>query len=114
LSREGEEGEYLCPLKRPAHLLAATQTTNLAMVSARQKALIGKNATQTEHLPKNVAVQDSGCCKCLSLLLLVNGDRDSTCIRCEQENALLSKVKNLKEELERLKSIRECEQVIDW
>ena len=32
------------PLKRAAHLLAAFQTANLAMVSARQKALSRKEA----------------------------------------------------------------------
>ena len=56
-------------------------------------------------LPKNVVVQVSGCSECLSLLLLVNGSRDSTCMRCEQVDDLVK----LKEEMERLRSIREYE-----
>lgn len=39
--------------------------------------------------------------------------RDSTCVRCEQMNDLLSVVVKLKVEVKRLRSIRECEQEID-
>lgn len=39
-----------------AHLLAATQTRNLVMVTTKQKALAEVNvATQTECLPKSAA-----------------------------------------------------------
>lgn len=49
----------------------------------------------------------------LSLLLLVEGGRDTTCMRCEQVEDLLIPVAELKEE-ERLRSIRDCEQEVDW
>ena len=42
------------------------------------------------------------------------GEGDSTCVRCDQLNDLLSLVVGLKEEVERLRSIRECEKEIDW
>ena len=51
-----------------------------------------------------MAVQVSGCRECLSLLLLVKGCRDSTCVRCEQVGHLLSVVGGLKEEVERLRT----------
>lgn len=40
--------------------------------------------------------------------------RDTTCVRCEQRDDLLGIVAELKEEVERLRSIRGCEQEIDW
>ena len=40
------------------------------------------------------------------------GGRDSTCVRCEQVDELLSLVVELKEEVQRLRTIRECE--INW
>jgi len=40
--------------------------------------------------------------------------RDNSCVQCEQVNDLLSLVAELKEELERLRSIQECEREIDW
>lgn len=70
--------------------------------------------TQTELLCKHVAVQVSGCNECLSLALLPQGSRDTVCIRCDQVNDLLRKVVELKEEVERLRSIRNCENEIDW
>ena len=39
---------------------------------------------------------------------------DTSCVRCDQVNDLLSLVVELKEEVERLRSIRECEREIDW
>ena len=85
------------------------------MVSTRQRACSEKTvATQREGLPRNVAVQVSGCRECLSLLLPGEGGRDSTCVRCEQVDELLSLVVELKEEVERLRAIRECEQETDW
>jgi len=62
---------------------------------------------------KNVLVQVPGCRECLSLLLLVKGGWDSTCVRCEQVDDLLSMVMKLKEEVERLRSISEYKQEID-
>ena len=84
------------------------------MVSTRQRACTRKTvATQTEGLPRNVAVQVSGCRECQSLLLLREDGKDATCVRCEQVDELLSLVVELREEVERLRTIRECEQ-IDW
>ena len=67
-----------------------------------------------EALPKDAAVQVSGCRECLSLLLPTEGSGNSTCVRCEQVEDLLSMVAELKEEVERLRTIRESEQEIDW
>ena len=63
--------------------------------------------TQMEGLPRNVDVQVSGCTQRLSLLLPGEGGRNSTCVRCEQVEDLLSMVAELKEEVERSRSIRE-------
>lgn len=42
------------------------------------------------------------------------GEGVNTCVRCDQLNDLLSLVVDLKEEVERLRSIKECEREIDW
>ena len=52
-----------------------------------------------EALPKDAAVQVSGCRECLSLLLPTEGSGNSTCVRCEQVEDLLSMVAELKEEI---------------
>ena len=84
------------------------------MVYTRQKALSRKSvANQTECPLKNAAVQVSGCRECMSLLLTSEGSRDTMCVRCEQVDDLLSLVAELKEEVERLRAIRECEREID-
>ena len=93
--------------------MAVSETTGLNMVSTRQWACPKKAvATQTEGLPRNVAVHTSGCRGCLSLLLLGEGSRDSTGVGSEQVDELLSMVMELKEEVERLRTIRDCEQEI--
>ena len=51
--------------------------------------------------------------ECQSLLLPREDGKDATCVRCEQVDELLSLVVELREEVERLRTIRECEQ-IDW
>ena len=67
------------------------------------------------EVPKQGAsVQVSGCGGCQSLAFAVLGDGDSTCVRCDQLNDLLGLMVDLKEEVERLKSIWECEREIDW
>ena len=84
--------------------LAVSETTGLNLVSTRQRAYSKKTvATQMEGLPRDVAVQVSGCRVYLSLLLPGDGGRDSTCVRGEQVGELLSLVAELKEELERLR-----------
>jgi len=59
------------------------------------------------------AAQDSGCKECLALALLQEGSRDTICGLCEQVDDLLSLVVELKEEVERLGSIQDCEREID-
>lgn len=111
LYRAGERGEYHCPFRGLAHLPAASQTTNLAVVSTRQRALARKSvATVTECLPKNVVGQVSGCSEYLSLLLLVKAGRDSTCIKHEQVDDLLSTMVKL-EEVKRLRNIKEIKRL---
>ena len=41
-------------------------------------------------------------------------DGGCTCIRCDQLNDLLSLVIDLKEEVERLRTIKDCDREIDW
>ena len=98
-----------------ALLLSDPGTTGSNMVSTRRQPCSGWIvATQTEGLPRNVAVQVSGCRECLSLLLPGENGRDATCARCEQVDELLSLVVELSEEIERLRAIRECERETDW
>ena len=47
------------------------------------------------------------------LALVPEDSRDNSCVRCEQVNDLLSLVAELKEEVERLRNIRECESRIN-
>ena len=94
-------------LRRPALLRTVPETSSLNIVSTRQQACTRKTVvTQTEGLPRNVAVQVSGCRECLGLLLPGEGGRGSTSVRCEQVDELLSLVVELKEEVERLRTIR--------
>ena len=89
-------------------------TSSLNMISTRQRACTRKTvATQTEGLPRNVAVQVSGCRQCQSLLLTREDGKDATCVRCEQVDDLLSVVAELKEEVKRLRTIKECELEVD-
>ena len=63
------------------------------MVFTRQKALAKKTvATQTNCLSQNAAVQVSGCRECLILLMSMEGGRDTTSMRCEQVDDLISLV----------------------
>ncbi|KFP01907.1 hypothetical protein N300_09057, partial [Calypte anna] len=62
----------------------------------------------------DVAVQASGCAESLSLVLAPEDSGNGVWLRCEQVNDLLSMVAELKEEVERLRSIRDSEREIDW
>lgn len=42
------------------------------------------------------------------------GGRETVCVRCEQVDDLIRMVAELKEEVERLRAIRECEREMDW
>ena len=102
-------------LRRPALLQTVPETSSLNMVSTRQQACTKRTmVTQTEGLHRNVAVQVSGCRECQSLLLPREDGKDATCVRCKQVDELLSLVVELREEVERLRTIRECEREIDW
>ena len=69
--------------------------------------------TQTESMNVHAAVQVSGCGECLVLSLVQEGSRDTTCVRCEQVEDLLSLVVELKGEVGRLRSIWDCGKGID-
>ena len=85
------------------------------MAATRVKAIARKNvATRTELPRKRAAVQVSGRRECLSLSLMPEGSGDTSCARCDQVDDLLSLVAELKEEVERLRSIKECEREIGW
>jgi len=102
-------------------LLLATEVVGIAhpgdilsMVTTRGKAVARRSVgTQTEAPCKDTGVQISGCRDCLSLALVPEDSRDNSCVRCDQINDLLSLVAELKEEVERLRSIRECEREIN-
>jgi len=86
-----------------------------ATVSARRKAITRCNvAIQTELLHTQAAVQVSNSNKCLSLSLVPEGSRQNACVRSDQVDDPLSLLVELKEEVERLRRISECEREIDW
>jgi len=61
-------------------------------------------------------VCSSGCSECQSLApqaFAVLGEGGSDYVRCDQVNYLLSLMVNLKDEVERLRSIKECEREIN-
>ncbi|KAK4832349.1 hypothetical protein QYF61_021878 [Mycteria americana] len=70
------------------------------------------------HFPelpgKHAATQVSGCRECLGISLFTHGSRADSCVRCDQVDDLLCMVAELREEVERLRSIREAEKEIDW
>ena len=115
VSLVAEHMSSLSLLRRPALLRTDPETTGSNLVSTRQRICPKKTvATQTEGLPRNVAVQVSGCREGLSLLLPREDGKEATCVRCEQVDELLSLVVELREEAERLRTIRECEKEMDW
>ena len=67
-----------------------------------------------QGLSRTVAIQVSGCRECESLLLPWESGRYSICVRCEPVEDLLGTLAELKEEVERLRAIRDCEQESDW
>ncbi|GAB0179489.1 hypothetical protein GRJ2_000414200 [Grus japonensis] len=89
--------------------MAPTRQKALSSVLARRHV-----ATQTELPQKHAATQISGCRECLSLALAGEGSSEIGCLRCDQVDDLLSLVAELREEVERLRSIREAEREIDW
>ena len=85
------------------------------MVTTRRRAGAKRNVdTQTESMNVHTTVQVSDCRECLALSLLQEGSQDTTCVQCEQVEDLLGLVVELKEEVERLRSVRARERGIDW
>lgn len=105
------------------------------MAAPRPKAIASKNVEMQPEVPctqkrrasakKNVQIlteiplqhasaQVCGCRECQGLAFAMQGDGDSACVRCKVLNNILSLVVDLKEEVERLSSIRECERETDW
>ena len=83
--------------------------------SRKRKAVAKKNvATQTKVTKQHASTQVSDYSECQSLAFAVLGEGDSTCVRCDQVNDLLSLVVDLEEEVERLRSIKECEKEMGW
>lgn len=70
--------------------------------------------TQTESMNVHATVQVSGCRECLALSLLQECSQDTTYMWCEQVDDLLSLVVEIKEEIERLRSMEDCRKGIDW
>ena len=69
--------------------------------------------TQTESMNVRATVQVSGSKEYLALSLLQEGSWDTTCVWCEEVEDLLSLVVELKEEVEKLRSIWDCGKGID-
>ncbi|RMC06501.1 hypothetical protein DUI87_15937 [Hirundo rustica rustica] len=85
------------------------------MVSTRSKSVVGTVVCdQVEPSKKDVSVQTHSCPECLSLSLASGDVVEKACLGCEQVNDLLSLVAELREEVERLRSIRDSEREIDW
>jgi len=56
----------------------------------------------------------SGCSECHQLALETDSSKGNMCIRCDQVDYLLCLVAELREEVDRLRSIREAEKEINW
>jgi len=58
------------------------------------------------------AVQVSGCRECHQLALEMDGRGENSCVRCDQLDYLLGLVAELRDKVDRLRSIRESEREI--
>ncbi|KFV65520.1 hypothetical protein N307_00492, partial [Dryobates pubescens] len=77
-------------------------------------------STQTELFHQHAGVQAASCRECFSLAVGIEGEGEDTCVRCDQVNFLLSlvaelndEVDEMKEEVSRLRTIRESERELD-
>ncbi|RMC19378.1 hypothetical protein DUI87_03988 [Hirundo rustica rustica] len=85
------------------------------MVSTWSKTVAGISVCdQMEPSKKDASVQTNSCLECLSLSVASGGAVEEVCLRCEQVSQLLLLVAELREEVERLRSISESEMEIDW
>lgn len=116
-ARNTEEAKTRVPIsqKREAATKKTAETqTDVLHMPYRKAAAKMSEETQTEPPTQDAGVQVSGCTECQSLALAVLGEGGSDCVHCDQVNYLLSLVVDLKEEVERLRTIKECEREIDW
>ena len=102
-----------CRRKTVAKKTVESQTEDLCVHKRKADGKICV-ATQTEAPSRDASTQVTGCVDCWSLAFAVPDDGGRTCIRCDQLNNLLSLVIDLKEEVERLRTIKDCEREIDW
>lgn len=78
-------------------------------------AVTGKDAVvQTKFPQKQKAVQVSGSRECQRLALELDDSSDNSCVKCEQADDLFIMVAVLREEVERLRRIRDPEEEIGW
>jgi len=108
------QAEVPCSSRRKtvAKKTVESQTEDLCMHERKADGKICV-ATQTEVPSWDASTQVTGCVDCWSLAFAVPDDGGHTCIRCDQLNDLLSLVIDLKEEVERLRTIKDCEREID-
>ena len=101
--------------RRKATARKHVETQTEVPCTRKRRAVAKKSvATQTEIPKQHASVQVAGCNECQSLALEVPGDGGNACVRCDQINDLLSLVACLREEVERLRAIKDCEKEIDW
>lgn len=87
------------------------QTTAIKAIIA----IAGRSTvTQTELPQKHAPVQVCSCRQGLSLALAPESRRDYTCVQWYRVDDLLSLMAELREEVERLKNIRESDRKTDW
>jgi len=117
-NNEGTQTEAPCSHKRKAAAKKTVETQTEAPRTYERKAAAKKNEdTQTEVPNQDAGMQFSDCSECQRLALqafAVLGEGGSDCVRCDRVNYLLSLVVDLNDEVERLRSIKECERKIDW
>lgn len=82
---------------------------------AMSSAVTGNDVVVQTKLPqKHKAAQVSGCRECQSLAPELDDSRDNSCVKCSQADDVLIMVAALREEVERLRSIRDAEEEIGW
>ncbi|XP_072204137.1 uncharacterized protein [Excalfactoria chinensis] len=105
----------MAPSRRKVTARKDVETQTEVPSTGRRKAAARRSVkTQTEVHKRHASVQVTGCSECHSLALEVPVDGSCACFRCDQINDLLSMVVCLKEEVERLRSIKDSENEIDW
>ena len=83
--------EVRCSCKRKAAAKKNVETQTEVLCTHERKTAAKKNVEiQTEVSKQHASVQVSGCSKSQSLAFTVLGEGDSTCVRCDQVNDLLS------------------------